>query len=529
VTSPAPADYLAAGSRLLDRFTVLREIGRGGFSIVYAAHDDRVGADIALKLLVPPPAVAQQARERMRREVRAVRGLAHRHIVQVHDFVEDGPRSFVVMELIDGPDLAVRVRDRGALRAEEAARIGAAIAGALSLAHARGILHRDVKPSNILLDGGRACLTDFGSARLQGAVSMTQTGGIPGTIDYLAPELLGGARADARADIYALGLTLHVAVTGQLPKRPSPMLPPPALAGGHRPGLLRPDLPAWLDAIVARATAARPSDRFATAELLAEALIAGDAAVLPAGRSIAVATARCASCATEEAGPSGLCAACLLSRRWAPLPRSLYVVAAGMVAAGAAASSVAPPLLAASPVLAGLLLAAGQRTVRGRSRLPRRARLRIARAMGALRPGAARRLLVDVVTASDAVYPAFRRVAGSRAPSDVMAFLDHACGAARELAEVDELLATLEQGREDLGAATGTWNDAVAVTEQRRDALVQRLLDTMARLARMAQHSVQSGASSAGQLEAMGVELETAMREHAEAMREVEEVLKPLR
>jgi hypothetical protein len=529
VTTPAPADYLAAGSRLLDRFTILREIGRGGFSIVFAARDERVGADVALKMLVPPPAVAQQARERMRREVRAVRGLAHRHIVQVHDFVEDGPRSFIVMELIDGPDLAVRVRDRGPLRADEAARIGAAIAEALSLAHARGILHRDVKPSNILLDGGRACLTDFGSARLQGAVSMTQTGGLPGTIDYLAPELLSGARADARADIYALGLTLHVAVTGQLPKRPSTMLPPPALAGGHRPSLLRPDLPGWVDAIVARATMARPSDRFATAELLAEALIACDAAVLPAGRALAVASARCAFCAAEEAGPSGLCTACLLSRRWAPLPSSLYLVAGGMVVAGAAASSVVPPLLVLSPVLAGLLLVAGQSTVRGRSRLPRAARRRVARALAALRPGAARRLLVDVVAASDAVYPSFRRVAGSSAPADVMAFLDHAGGAAQELAEVDELLATLEQGREGLNADASAWNDAVAVTEQRRDALVQRLLDTMARLARMAQHGVQSGASSAGQLEEMGVELETAMREHAEAMREVEQVLKPLR
>ncbi len=527
MTSPAPADYFAAGFRLLDRFTVLREIGRGGFSIVYAARDDRIGTDVALKLLVPPPAVAQQARERMRREVRAARSLAHAHIVQVHDFVEDAQHSYVVMELVNGPDLAVRVRQNGPMAADEVARIGASIAEALGLAHSRGILHRDVKPSNILLaESGRACLADFGSAKLQDMVSMTHTGGLPGTLDFIAPELLANARADARADVYALGLTLHVALTGQLPRRASPHLPPPSAAGGHHPRALRPEVPAWLDAIVARATAARPSDRFASAELLAEALIAREAAVLPPSGSWKPTEARCASCGADDAGPAGLCAACMLARRWVPLPRSLYAVAAGMAVVGTAASAVAAPLLIASPMLAGLLLVEGQRRARGRSRLPRSGRRRIAAAMRELRPGAARRLLVDITSATDAVYPALRRVSGSGAEQEIGEFLGHACGAAAELADVDELLATLEHGRDQPGTAADEWKDAVALTERRRDALVQRMLDTLSRLARMSHHAARADDAGAGQLGEMSRELETALRDHAEAMREVEKALR---
>ena len=528
MTVSPPADYLAAGDRLQDRYTVLREIGRGGFSIVYAARDERVGADVALKLLVPPPAVARQAKERMRREVHAVRALAHRHIAQVHDFVEDGPRAFVVMELVNGPDLAVRVREKGPLGADEAARVAAQIAEALSLAHAGGILHRDVKPSNILLEqGGRACLADFGSAKLQGMVSMTQTGGLPGTLDFIAPELPAGARPDARADVYSLGLTLHVAVTGQLPRRGSALLPPPAAAAGHHPRELRADVPAWLDAIVARATAARPSDRFTSAELLAEALIARDAAVLPALVDGArVVGTRCVECGSDDAGPSGLCAACVLACRWAPMPRSLYAVAATMVAAGTAAATVAPPLLVVSPIAAGLLLWAGQRRARGPSRLPRRAVRRVASGLAALRPGAARRLLADIVAVTDAVYPALRRTTGAALDDDISAFLGHAGDAARELAEVDELLATLEHGREADAAAHEEWTDALGLTERRRDALVHRMLDTIARLARAGHHAARAGAAAGDPLVEMGRELEAALTEHAEAMREVEDALR---
>ena len=219
---PEPT-YLAPGVVLQDRYEIADEIGRGGFSIVYRARDRRVGADIALKLLVPPPAAARLARERLRREVQAVRQLSHPNIVGVYDVVDDGPWSFVVMEYVPGPDLAVRVRQRGPLDPDATARLGREITAALAAAHRLGIVHRDVKPQNILLaPDGRARLTDFGSARLAGQETVTQTGGLVGTVDYAAPEQLAGARGDARVDEYALGVTLYYALTGELPPRPRP-------------------------------------------------------------------------------------------------------------------------------------------------------------------------------------------------------------------------------------------------------------------------------------------------------------------
>ena len=129
------------------------------------------------------------------------------------------------MEYVAGPDLAERVRQRGAMGADEVIRLGREVAQALSLAHRNGVIHRDVKPQNILLDpDGRARLTDWAPPSSRGSPG-TRTGGLVGTLDYLAPELLAGRRGDGRADLYALGLTLHFALTGRPPKRSRSMLP----------------------------------------------------------------------------------------------------------------------------------------------------------------------------------------------------------------------------------------------------------------------------------------------------------------
>src|ERR1041385_7229617 len=120
--TPPAGPYLGAGALLGGRYEIVRELGRGGYSIVYLARDRQLQADVAIKLLVPPPAAAALARERMRREVQAVRGLSHANIVAVHDFADDGPWSFIVMEYVAGPDLAERVRRRGPLPPEEAGR-----------------------------------------------------------------------------------------------------------------------------------------------------------------------------------------------------------------------------------------------------------------------------------------------------------------------------------------------------------------------------------------------------------------------
>jgi len=307
----AEPTYLTPGVVLQERYEIADEIGRGGFSIVYRARDRRIGADVAIKLLVPPPAAARLARERLRREVQAVRQLSHPNIVAVYDVVDDGPWSFVVMEYVPGPDLAVRVRQRGPLDADSAARVGRDITAALAAAHRRGILHRDVKPQNILLaPDGRARLTDFGSARLAGQETVTQTGGLVGTADYMAPEQLAGGRGDARADEYALGVTLYYALTGELPARVSPRGGAGAGRDGHRPRRRRPELPAWLDDVVGRATMPDPDDRFPAIALVADALERGPdgadegAALAPASK------AGCVLCRAPEPFGIGVCPRC---------------------------------------------------------------------------------------------------------------------------------------------------------------------------------------------------------------------------
>src|SRR6266436_7525317 len=145
----AEPTYLAPGVVLDGRYEIGAELGRGGHSVVYRARDRRIDADVAIKLLVPPPAAARLARERLRREVQAVRQLSHPNIVAVYDVVDDGPWSFVVMEYVPGPDLAVRVRQRGPLDAEAAVRLGRDITAGLAAAHRHGILHRDRKSTRL--------------------------------------------------------------------------------------------------------------------------------------------------------------------------------------------------------------------------------------------------------------------------------------------------------------------------------------------------------------------------------------------
>lgn len=295
--------YLEPGATICGRWTIDRELGRGGYSVVYLAHDRALETQVAVKLLVPPPAAAKVARERMRREVQVVRGLSHENIVAVYDFVEDGPWSFIIMEYVAGPDLQVRVRDRGPLTAEQSVRLGRDIAAALGTAHRRGILHRDVKPQNVLLDpDGRYRLTDFGSARLDGQLGVTTTGALTGTPDYTAPEVLAGRRGDARTDIYALGLTLHFGLTGELPGRNA--APASREAGdGHRPSKVTTAVPQWLDDVVARATADSPEDRFPTASAFDQALSKSVADVPgPAPR--------CVLCSGPDPLGLGLCPAC---------------------------------------------------------------------------------------------------------------------------------------------------------------------------------------------------------------------------
>ena len=311
--------YLAEGSLFAGRYQIARELGRGGVSVVYAARDTQIGQDVALKLLVPSPATANQTRERMRREVKAVRRLSHPNIVGVFDFVEDGPYGAVIMELVDGEDLDRRVRRVGPLPVDDVGRIGSEVAAALAAAHRHGILHRDVKPKNILLDrDGRARLTDFGSARMEGDATITRTGAIIGTLAYMAPETAEGRRGDARSDVFALGMTLFHAAAGRLPDRPSPHLPLPPSSSGYTPIAFDANVPVWLGHVIARATCADPTDRYPTPTALADALTNRDARLgeltgaLGRGQCVVcgaidvLGTAVCPVCSSAGRGADGL-------------------------------------------------------------------------------------------------------------------------------------------------------------------------------------------------------------------------------
>ena len=264
---------LPPGSVVADRYELAHELGRGERSVVYAVRDRRTGAELALKLVALAPATAHFARLRLRRESELVRSLAHPGIVRPVEVVDQGSWSLIAMERVSGRSLASAVDGDGALHPDAVARLGIEIAEALSAVHRCGVVHRDVKPQNVLLDeGGRARLSDFGCARLEGQALLTRPEDPVSVVGYLAPEVIEGQLADPRSDVYALGMTLYFALVGHLPKGAEPGLPPTPLPAGQHPREKRPDVPEWLDEIIARATCAEPGHRLETAERFARAL-----------------------------------------------------------------------------------------------------------------------------------------------------------------------------------------------------------------------------------------------------------------
>jgi len=300
--------YLSPGTKLKERYEIVREIGRGGYSVVYEAIDSVSSRPVAVKLLVPPPAVAPVARERLHREVIAVRSITSPYLVPVYDLLEDGPWTFIIMEFIDGGDLFQRVSRNGPLSLDQTVRMGIEIGEVLHAAHGKGILHRDVKPQNVLIgEDGWARLTDFGSAKMAGQSTLTHTGAFVGTLDYTAPEVLAGKRADARSDIYSLGMTLYFAITGKLPERPSPHFSPPPSETGHHPEDQRSGIPDWLDAVIAQATKAEPSLRFPTMSRLLEAFRQRSIAAASSAQTSAT---QCLLCRNTDPFGLWICVSC---------------------------------------------------------------------------------------------------------------------------------------------------------------------------------------------------------------------------
>ncbi|MGW5846867.1 serine/threonine-protein kinase [Streptomyces sp. NPDC055254] len=254
------------GAVLAGRYRLVEPIGRGGMGKVWRAHDEILHRTVAVKELTAGLYVSQADRDvmhaRTQKEARAAARIQHPAVVTVHDVLEHDDRPWIVMEYIDGPSLAEAAKAAGRIEPREAARIGLHVLGALRAAHAVGVLHRDVKPGNVLLaKDGRVLLTDFGIAAIEGDSSITRTGEIVGSIDYLAPERVTGGVPDPASDLWSLGATLYTAVEARSPfRRTSPISSLQAVVNDEMPALRQSGaLGPVITALLRKAPMERPS------------------------------------------------------------------------------------------------------------------------------------------------------------------------------------------------------------------------------------------------------------------------------
>ncbi|MBT2402410.1 MULTISPECIES: serine/threonine-protein kinase [unclassified Streptomyces] len=267
-----------AGAVLASRYRLVEPIGSGGMGKVWRAHDELLHRTVAVKELTAGLYVAQADRDvlhaRTQKEARAAARIQHPAVVTVHDVLEHDDRPWIVMEYIDGPSLADAAKAAGRIEPREAARIGLHVLGALRAAHAVGVLHRDVKPGNVLLaKDGRVLLTDFGIAAIEGDSSITRTGEIVGSIDYLAPERVTGGTPGTASDLWSLGATLYTAVEARSPfRRTSPISSLQAVVNDEPPPLRQSGaLGAVITALLRKDPAERPSAQ-ETERMLLEAM-----------------------------------------------------------------------------------------------------------------------------------------------------------------------------------------------------------------------------------------------------------------
>ncbi|MER5208221.1 serine/threonine-protein kinase [Streptomyces sp. NPDC002825] len=227
--SQSASQGTGSGLLLAGRYRLGESIGRGGMGKVWRAHDEVLHRVVAVKELTAGRFVAEADRlvlhARTQKEARAAARITHPGVVTVHDVLEHDNRPWIVMQYVDGPSLADAAKEAGTIEPREAARIGLHVVGALRAAHAAGVLHRDVKPGNVLLArDGRVLITDFGIAAIEGDSTITRTGEIVGSIDYLAPERVQGGDPGPASDLWSLGATLYTAVEGTSPfRRTSPI------------------------------------------------------------------------------------------------------------------------------------------------------------------------------------------------------------------------------------------------------------------------------------------------------------------
>ncbi|MEV6426347.1 serine/threonine-protein kinase PknD [Nocardia sp. NPDC051463] len=290
-TSAGGGDATWGPAEAFGRYRLLSLLGQGGMGQVWRAHDSLTNRVVALKVLPERFADDEQLRERFRRECRAVAQLTEPHVIPIHDFGDIDGRLYLNMRLIEGTDLHKVITQEGALSPRRAVAIIAQVAGALQAAHDAGLVHRDVKPTNILLGADEfASLIDFGIAHATDDRTLTTIGETIGTVTYMAPEEIGTEiKADARVDVYALTCVLYECLTGRPPFVSEWGMqgviaqhlhtPPP------RPSTTTSDVPTAFDAVIAKGMAKNPDDRYQTVRELAAAACAavGDSAVSTSG------------------------------------------------------------------------------------------------------------------------------------------------------------------------------------------------------------------------------------------------------
>lgn len=255
----------------LGRYDVERLIGSGGMGVVFKAFDTQLHRPVAIKVLAPYLAGNGAARKRFAREARAAAAVVHEHVVAIHNVETGGEAPFLVMPLVAGESLQQRIDREGPLELRELLRIAMQTASGLAAAHAQGLVHRDVKPANILLEHGveRALLTDFGLARASDEASLTHTGYHPGTPQYMSPEQACGERVDARSDLFSLGSVMYAMATGRPPFRADTSYGILRKITDSEPRRLREvnsEMPEWLEYVVHWLLAKSPDGRPQSAE-----------------------------------------------------------------------------------------------------------------------------------------------------------------------------------------------------------------------------------------------------------------------
>ena len=331
-----------------DRYQPVARLGAGAFGEVQRAHDRLLGRDVAVKRIrleaFVEPARLDEVKKRFLREAQVAARLRHRNIVTTHDIVSSPSTSFIVMELVEGQTLQSLLQARGRLGLDETIRVLEQVAAALDHAHASGVVHRDVKPANIMIEpSGHVKVMDFGIAKLEAGANLTSTGSIMGTPNYMAPEQARGEKVDARSDLFSLGCVLYECLTGTRPFQ-SPSVsailvkiltedPPPV-------DFETTGLPRGLAPVLLRATAKDPSARYPSGAAMIEALRALESAAVP---TVTAAVAPLAAPASPAPGAPAVVSAAAPRGRRVRRPAALAAAAVLIVALAWIGGALRPP------------------------------------------------------------------------------------------------------------------------------------------------------------------------------------------